>query len=165
MVPKLPSVFKGIMHAVDWLPTLAAIVGAKPRGRKLDGVNQLRAFKSGEKARDELFLGYSMAGTATHGCGITKKQCTKKSFTAYRYKQYKLLRDPNQKTFQLFDLNKDPGEKRDIKKKHREIFQLMRAKMLKAENDLPRKGYVRKCPKMPLMQTPWKQRAVKPWCK
>lgn len=51
------------MHAVDWLPTLASMVGVKPNEkRQLDGVDQLKAFKEGSKARPRKgnFLGYSM---------------------------------------------------------------------------------------------------------
>jgi arylsulfatase A-like enzyme len=37
------KVYPHLFHAVDWLPTLAAVTGAKPQGKPLDGVNQLDA--------------------------------------------------------------------------------------------------------------------------
>jgi arylsulfatase B len=37
------KVYPHLFHAVDWLPTLAALTGAKPQGKPLDGVNQLDA--------------------------------------------------------------------------------------------------------------------------
>ena len=48
------------MHAVDWLPTLAEMVGVEPSGKPLDGVSQLAALQSPSKnaqARDGFFLG------------------------------------------------------------------------------------------------------------
>ena len=53
-----------IFHIVDWLPTLAELVGAKPEGKPLDGVSQLSGLKgpiNHPPARQEVFVGYAQA--------------------------------------------------------------------------------------------------------
>ena len=47
----------GLFHCVDWLPTLANMVGAVPQGKPLDGVDQLAALQQKRAARQELFIG------------------------------------------------------------------------------------------------------------
>jgi len=64
----------GLMHAVDWLPTLTSMVGANPNGKKiLDGIDQLKALQSSNTmatARNGLFLGYSMSPKQVAMCGF-----------------------------------------------------------------------------------------------
>jgi len=87
--------FRGIFHVVDWLPTLAELVGVKPNGKNpLDGVSQLSgllraaANRDGAEAdessfaRQEVFVGYAPVGT---GSG------TEWYGPAIRYRNWKLV--------------------------------------------------------------------------
>lgn len=105
-VNKLNLLYPYLFHAVDWLPTLSALVNAKPNGKKqLDGVNQLNAMKYissihnnnynketiinsnnvdpetkmiPPQPREELFIGYANIGSNWYGPAI-------------RYKNWKLI--------------------------------------------------------------------------
>jgi len=61
-----PLRHEGLFHCVDWLPTLAAMVGATRKGKKpLDGVNQWDSLigKSKTAPRTEVFVGIGLFST------------------------------------------------------------------------------------------------------
>jgi arylsulfatase B len=140
-----------LFHAVDWLPTLAAISGATPNGKPLDGVNQWEALLSvtdtlsmSPPPREEVFVGYAMFNETWYGPAI-------------RWKQWKLLQGtsggPEQSshvnpdyitppgyprpamggtttdTYQLFDIAEDPGERNDLSKEYPHIVTLLQSKL------------------------------------
>jgi len=175
------------MHAVDWLPTLAALARVKPEGKKLDGVNQLEAFKRKTvQARTGLFLGHSRTAKESAGChsrttGVISRvrrnlnategralrahSCSRYEYAAYRYKNFKLLRYPNKKKYTLHNLKQDRREMRDVKKFFPKEFFLMKRRLALAELSLPGNGPPPpKCPRYRLGITPWGEKAVRPWC-
>ena len=128
-----------IFHAVDWLPTLAAIVGASPAGKPLDGVNHVDALKgkSTIPPREEVFVGYAAYGNKWYGPAI-------------RYKIWKLIQGvsggpetPNDNPsgpkspakggisgdYLLYDLSSDPEEENDVSADFPIIVQVLRAKL------------------------------------
>jgi arylsulfatase A-like enzyme len=147
-----------LFHVVDWLPTLTAAVGNKPKGKPLDGVNHLDALKNPHKSgwppREEVFVGYAYVpyqGGVWYGPAI-------------RYKHWKLIQgvsggpeDPNNVpnnlpngtkspaeggntafTYRLYDLSKDPEEKNDIAKDNAFVVQLLQSKLrIYQENFVP----------------------------
>jgi arylsulfatase A-like enzyme len=139
---KYPHIF----HAVDWLPTLAAVASAKPEGKVLDGVNQLDALLANGRSsecpprppREEVFVGYAAYGDAWYG-------------PAVRWKNWKLLQgdsggpedqgtippgshQPSKggtlgDSYKLYDLDTDPGESEDLSQEHPIIVQILQAKL------------------------------------
>jgi arylsulfatase B len=137
-----------LFHVVDWLPTLTAAVGNKPKGKPLDGVNHLDALKHNQylrnpkPPREEVFVGYTSYGRF-HGLRWYGP--------AIRYQHWKLIQgssggpeDPNNvpngtqnpaeggstsATYSLYDLSKDPEEKHDIAKENPVVLQLLQSKL------------------------------------
>ena len=139
---------QGLFHAVDWLPTLADMVGATPKGKPLDGVNQLGALQGIEAARNEVFVGIGIdLDWTVYGPAI-------------RHDRWKLIeksggpsaindnntdtnndngRDTGKSTssdasspstnYLLFDLSVDREEAHNVADKHPEILQLMKDKL------------------------------------
>jgi arylsulfatase B len=108
-----PGKLDSLFHVVDWLPTLASIVGATPSGKLLDGVNQWSTLqRQAKSARRELFIGY--------GIDLMKIW----SGPAIRYQKWKLLevgyRGPPDRhhnttaTFHLYNIEDDPSEQNDL---------------------------------------------------
>ncbi|KAL4707909.1 hypothetical protein ACJJTC_013700 [Scirpophaga incertulas] len=72
-----PRVWHGLMHITDWMPTLAAAVGARING-KLDGVNQWDAlWNGGESKRNDVL--------------IILEDGNQNSYAAYRAGDYKII--------------------------------------------------------------------------
>lgn len=140
------SSYPHIFHAVDWLPTLAAMVAATPKGKPLDGVSHWQAFitsfrkNSTQPAppRQEVFVGYAAYQNSWYG-------------PAVRWKHWKLLQGGsggpdviNQNPhgsphpapggvdddrYQLFDLQLDPNETIDVAKENPLLVQLLKSKL------------------------------------
>ena len=139
-----------LFHVVDWLPTIADMIGVVPRGKTLDGVSHLPAFRneSGREAppRQEVFVGY--AADSNHWYG-----------PAIRFKNWKLVqgtsggpdeRDPepsgsatpapggvSNTTYLLFNLKSDKTEMENLAEAHPNIVALLRYKLQEYQ-----KGYV-----------------------
>ena len=65
-----------IFHVVDWLPTLAELVGVQPNGKVLDGVSQLSGLRGFNlpPARREVFVGYAQANSLWFGPAIRRNR-------------------------------------------------------------------------------------------
>lgn len=136
-----------LFHAVDWLPTLAAVASAKPNGNKpLDGVNHWEALLAhGRRSvdcspppREEVFVGYATYGGTWYG-------------PAVRYQNWKLLQGQSggpenqddlppgphsparggaaEDDYRLYNLDTDPGERHDVSEEHPVLVQILRQKL------------------------------------
>jgi len=113
------GMFKKLFHAVDWLPTLAEIVGASPNGKQLDGVSQFQSLKGGPAAREYLFLGYGDIKFArVKGVGYPPKDQLPR-YVAIRTRNWKLVHDSQGKTRKLYNVLVDPEESTDIAQKNK----------------------------------------------
>jgi arylsulfatase A-like enzyme len=172
VLPKLgispATALSHLFHCVDWLPTLAAIVGAKPSGKTLDGVNQLASLQDVSVAtRQEVFVGY--------GISIDEKW----TGPALRWRDYKLLRSgwywgpavnittnaTNTHEYQLYNLRLDPSESNDVAKENPLLVQLLVRKLRRYLQDLvniPPENPT--CPPAKMTNTKEFGPAWIPWC-
>ncbi len=109
------------VHIIDWFPTLAAIIGHEPsRPVDWDGVDIRAAlFGRGEVAERDLYWLWSSSS----------------SRWALRHGRWKIVRygrgEPEQAAaWQLFDLEADPKETRNLAKDRPEVLQAMHARFL-----------------------------------
>lgn len=119
-----PSKSTAPMHVVDWLPTIAALVGCEPRADlKWDGVNQWPA----------------LVGPAPPAGSRTIYIASKRGH-ALRHGDWKLIQ-PSRGEPELFDLAADPYEKDDLARsqpqKMAELQGLLDAQRAKDEPNLP----------------------------
>ena len=90
----------------DLLPTIASITGAKlPSDRELDGENVLPILEGKTSKRPQPLYFHSLRRSST-----TSWEAGAETQSAVIDGRWKLLTVDGQKTFQLFDLNRDPGE-------------------------------------------------------
>jgi arylsulfatase A-like enzyme len=135
--------YANIFHAVDWLPTLVALTGTKPNGKPLDGVDHLDALLTPANLvpppREEVFVGYAQFENRWYG-------------PAVRWQKWKLLQGvsggpesrsgpfppgPSQPaaggdvnyTYQLFDLEVDPGETTNLAGEYPILEQILQGKL------------------------------------
>lgn len=102
-----PGISKAVLHAVDWLPTLAAVIGAPlPEDAKLDGKN-VQGSITKKKGSTERILYWH-----------TGRQ------SAIRAGSWKLVQK-NGKMPELFNLAVDPNEKKNLAKASPEKLQQM----------------------------------------
>ena len=151
--------YRHIFHVVDWLPTLTAAVGNKPKGKPLDGVNHLASLRYDDRLstnkvsadapklpREEVYVGY-----AYYPWTNTGKDTGVWFGPAIRYMDWKLIQgrsggpeDPNNipsganaplpggnttYTYLLYDLSKDLGETVNIADENPVILQLLQSKL------------------------------------
>ena len=149
-----PFAYQNLFHAVDWLPTLANMTGAKPEGKKLDGVCHLKSLQTKMQAssppREELFVGY-----AEYNPEWGKKEQSPATAMWYgpaiRWKQWKLIQGqsggPEHSTivpdgahtpspggidgdaYLLFNLLSDPAESHDVSQDFPLIVEIMKSKL------------------------------------
>lgn len=148
----LSAIMPHIFHCVDWLPTLAEMVGVEPNGKPLDGVSQLNALMGHGAAREEAYIGITDDQIGIHG-------------PALRYQRWKFiegtggapggwppvhwsgvdvnfdgieserraLRVPvegdNTSGYLLFDVWSDPREKKDLSSMHPDVVDMLRTKL------------------------------------
>jgi arylsulfatase B len=143
-----------LFHAVDWLPTLAAIAGVKPNGKPLDGVNQLdalldfdphtRSYDLKPPPREEVFVGYATFNDTWYGPAIRWKQWKllqgfsggpeESSHVHPEYVQppgYALPAVGGRKddVYQLYNIDIDPGESNDVSNDHPQIVSILQKKL------------------------------------
>lgn len=104
-----PRVEESPMHAVDWLPTIAGLLGAKPEGEpQWDGQdvgNML--FEAGEDYPERMFYWV---------WGKTRNR------EALRKGPWKVLRNNAKGTWELYNLDSDPYEAKDLSVKEAQKF-------------------------------------------
>lgn len=136
--PFLPMTSYHLFHAVDWLPTLAELLGVRPSGKPLDGVSQLRSLTGGAPSRSEIYYGVSDQQVGNFGpairvgrwklvegrCGPAKSSGWDPSWSsAARNKPTELYEmdvghDAGSAVkYQLFDLEDDPEERSNVASK------------------------------------------------
>ncbi|XP_076457349.1 arylsulfatase J-like [Babylonia areolata] len=138
-LPKAPYTWKGLMHAVDWYPTLLRAAGKRVEVEGLDGVDNWRRITSKKDSSRKEFV-YNINDV--------------KDNAALRYEQYKLIHNKphfrngwynpppgvvNNRTelledlpeYMLFDLKKDPEETTEIShmKRHQKLLKKMKEKL------------------------------------
>ena len=104
--------FHHSITALDIYPTLAHLAGAQiPTSKKLDGKNIWNDFKTGNPLHPDENI-------------YVLRHRTKWSDVGIRKNQWKALKVYNQ-SWKLFDLNKDPGEKKNLSNRHPDILKQM----------------------------------------
>ena len=116
-----------LFHVVDWLPTLAEMVGVVPSGKRLDGVSQLtrlRATLNAHPARQEVYIGYAAANGLWYGPSVRHARWKlvqgasagpyDPSIPALGGSPQPLVGGMMNSTYLLFDLYNDPGENHNV---------------------------------------------------
>jgi arylsulfatase A-like enzyme len=121
-----PSKFTTPMHAVDWFPTIASLVGYEPRtDLKWDGVNQWPTLTGTAKPRPDRTIYIAMRNGAA----------------ALRHGDWKLIGRPKGQP-ELFNLAADPYEKKDLAATHAEkvkqLQKLLREQRARDDAKLPK---------------------------
>lgn len=121
-----PGKFSTQMHAVDWMPTIAALTGAKPEGDlQWDGINQWPALTG------------TVAGNADRNIYISLR----KGRASLRRGDWKLI-EITQGAGELFNIAADPFEKNDLAKtepqKLAELQKLIAAERAKDNPVMPK---------------------------
>ena len=119
-----PGKFTTPMHAVDWLPTIAALAGYKPQGDlKWDGINQWPALTGAAVSREPRTIYIVM-----------------RNGEALRHGDWKLIHS-NKGRVELFNLANDPYEQTDLAETHgakvAELLKLLVAEQAQDNPNLP----------------------------
>ena len=152
-----------IFHVVDWLPTLADLVGVNPKGQPLDGVSQLAGLRNEAgrpPARKEVFVGYANADGKWYGPAI-------------RYDQWKMVQGESggpyesnvnttifggsdvpqaggtlNATYLLFDLHVGREENHNVASTYPEIVEFLRGRLDEYQKTYvpPQASYNKACP-------------------
>lgn len=109
--------YDGLSCTLDFYATMAAAVG-KPRPENLDGVNLLPYLK-GEKTGD--------AHESILWLNNQPDDAPRRWLVAARWKQYRLYKYKETDPWQLFDLEKDPREEKDVAGEFPEVVKTMAA--------------------------------------
>ena len=111
------------VSAIDFYPTFAHLAGATiPSGKILDGINIWEAVTKGVKARDEMVYCLRHRG--------------KFSDVGARSGDWKVLRT-GMKPWQLFNVQEDPSEKKDLSEQHPELVRRMVGEVEQWSQDSP----------------------------
>ena len=107
----------GLMHMVDWLPTLTNLAGGSTKNcRPLDGVDQSALlFRNQSSARTEIV--FEVAGSVR--------------LPTIRSGNFKLMGE------RLYDIANDPAEKIDIAKQHPELVSKLKQRLIEVGKQRP----------------------------
>ncbi|KAL3907714.1 MAG: hypothetical protein SGARI_003400 [Bacillariaceae sp.] len=174
-----PRRFPYLFHVVDWLPSLAEMVGIIPQApNPLDGKSQWLALRENIAARNEVFVGY------------TKNDATNEWYgPAMRYRNWKLVQGssggPDQyskkpsgnpkrpaegglenATYMLFDLETDREELVDLAPLYPSVVEELRYKLQEYQKAyVPPQPYTTKdCPECPGPVETFMGPTWIPWC-
>jgi len=168
-----------LFHAVDWLPTIAELVKAKPNGKALDGVSQLGALNGKDAARTEVYYGITDSQVGIHGPALRMGKWKLIEGTGglpggwprpgnsseVHVDQSEILK-PKPPTYLLFDLVADPHEREDVAANNKEVVNMLvdRINRYKATG-VPQAANDPKCaPKPPAAIDPRVGKVWEPWC-
>lgn len=113
------EIIKTRVHVCDWLPTLTSLAGAEvPAGMHAEGTDVMPILQ-GDSSEAERVLYW----------GSSRQQAVRKG-------PWKLVRsrsgtDPDEGTYELFNLEQDPSEKEDLADLHPEILGSLKAEIQK----------------------------------
>lgn len=134
------SVFNGLIHAVDWMPTILAAAGGQEVSG-IDGMNHWDSLRNGMTStnRSEFIYNLDTAGNATNG------------YAAIRIGNYKLIEgsagpyngwypvptnevesqtaEPQLSYYQLYDLEHDPNERHSLHLTEVKLLQKMKQRL------------------------------------
>lgn len=110
-----------VIAGVDWLPSLCAIVGVEIEPAAFDGEDVSAILLGGvrERKKDILWKGYHPAATP-----VIRRSAWK-------------LHSPRDGPLELYNLDKDPGERRDLASQRPDIAEDLRATLLRWDSTLP----------------------------
>ena len=115
-----PGKVKSPMHIVDWLPTLAQLIGHEPKTEmNWDGVDQSPAiFGSSSTADREMYW-------------VQKNRCRALRYGDWKIVSYSKGSRPKTKEWELYNLTKDPKEKTNVASKHPKIMDYLHQRFIK----------------------------------
>ncbi len=125
-----------VIHAVDMLPTLAALAGAKlPQGYASDGVDVSSALRGTPLVRAKpLFWEYGRNSTSF---AYPELAADRSPNVAMRDGNWKLVVNADGSGAELYDVSADPVEKQNLAESQPEIAHRMKAAALAWRNSLP----------------------------
>ena len=125
-----------ILSAVDLLPTFCELAGVQlPRSYKPDGISQVAALKGNGNSKRTKPLYWKM------GAAWPPREAKPDHWVSYAVAsmQWKLVANNDLSHFELFDLEKDPLEKKDLKDEKPDVAKDLLAKIRKWKSTLPAK--------------------------
>jgi arylsulfatase A-like enzyme len=110
-----------VIAGVDWLPSLCAIAGVEIEADAFDGedVSDILLGADRERKKEVLWKGFDPAARPVIRRGIWK------------------LHAPRDRAPELYNLAKDPGERRNVAREHPDIAKDLRATVLRWDSTLP----------------------------
>lgn len=115
------TVCRDLATALDFYPTLAALAGVNvPGDRVIDGVDISPLLSSGKGSPRETFFYYMM-----------------NNLEAVRHGRWKLhVRKGKDEMLELYDLEADPGEARNVAAAHPDVVEALQAKLAACRDDI-----------------------------
>lgn len=138
------SKFSHLFHVVDWMPTLADIIGASLTTKTnitLDGKSQLAGLKNDTAIRDHVFVGYAYAAYATnqwYGPAIRHGRWKMIQGASAGPDEYNISPNGSKQplpggadncTYMLYDLELDAREQQNIADQHPAIVHFLKGKL------------------------------------
>ena len=125
-----------IFSAVDLLPTFCELAGAKlPRSYESDGLSQVAMFKGKGNSKRTKPLYWKI------GAAWPARESKPDHWVSYAVAsmQWKLVVNNDLSHFELFDIEKDPLEKKDLKDEKPDVVKELLAKIRNWQSSLPSK--------------------------
>jgi arylsulfatase A-like enzyme len=172
--------YENLFHVVDWLPTIAALTGARASGKPLDGVSHLEALicpGCASPPREELYIGYANYENRWYGPAVRHgrwKLVQGRSGGPDAHDDYPAGDDApapggsidRNSTYILFDLVEDIGEKRDVAHLYPEIVSFLQSRLREYQlSFVPPISEDSLCPFPGLVNTTLFGPVWMPWCR